>query len=157
MKTKHHSTAGGVVIDDQRRVLVLERDVEREGRTVHEMRLPKGHIDPGETPEEAAKREVGEESGYWRVEIIADLGTAHSSFDFRGAHHERDERYFLMRLISSERQAPQPSGKEEALFQPVWAPLDEAETRMTYGSEREFMRRASTFTEPHPPAPAARD
>jgi len=142
MKTKHHQTAGGVVVDEQGRLLVIVRDVERDGRIIHEVRLPKGHIDPGETPEAAAFREVREESGYGHLETLADLGTAHSAFDFRGKHHEREERYFLMRLTSPEREIPQPTGPEEALFEPAWLDPAEAEVKMTYASEREFVRRA---------------
>jgi 8-oxo-dGTP pyrophosphatase MutT (NUDIX family) len=142
MKTKHHVTAGGVVLDDTGRLLVLERDIERDGRLVHEVRLPKGHIDPGETPEQAAVREVREESGYGHLEITADLGHAHSTFDFRGHHNERDEQYFLMRLSAPERQAPEPTGEEEALFVPAWLEPETALARLTYESEREFVRRA---------------
>jgi len=142
MKVRRHQTAGGVVLDGADRVLVIVRDVERGGRVVHEVRLPKGHIDPGETDELAAVREVGEESGYLHVAIIADLGHAHTSFDFRGRHHERDEHYFLMRLTSPQRGAPQPSSKEEALFEPDWMDLDAAAAQLTYESEREFVRRA---------------
>ncbi len=143
MKTKYHETAGGVVINNENRVLVLERDVNREGTIIHEVRLPKGHIDPGETPQQAALREVWEESGYAGLKIIADLGEAHSTFDFRGKHHERNERYFLMRLTSQDRGAPHPDeGSEEALFQPAWLPLPQAENLLTYPSEQDFIRRA---------------
>lgn len=142
MKTKYHATAGGVVVNDAGAILVLERDVEREGGLVHEVRLPKGHIDPGETAEQAAVREVGEESGYWEVEIVADLGTAHSEYEFRGKHHVRDERYFLMRLRNPERTAPTPMGKEEALFVPAWLQPAEAEARQSYPSEADFVARA---------------
>lgn len=143
MKTKHHTVAGGVVVDGHGRFLVIERDIERGGCMVHEVRLPKGHIDPGETSEIAAMREVGEESGYWDVAITADLGVAHSQFEFRGKHHEREEQYYLMRLTSDERKAPQPTGPEEALFEPRWLAPEEAEPRMTYPSEREFVCRAA--------------
>lgn len=142
MKTKHHSTAGGVVVNDAGQILVIERDVERDGHVVHEVRLPKGHIDPGETAEAAAMREVGEESGYWAVEIVADLGSATTEFDFKGKHHIREERYFLMHLTDPERQAPAPMGKEEALFVPAWLEPAEAEARQTYPGEAEFVRRA---------------
>lgn len=145
MKTKHHVTAGGVVLDDRDCILTLVRDVERDGGQVHEVRLPKGHIDPGETPEAAALREVREESGYAGLEIEVDLGTAHSEFDFRGKHHTRDERYFLMRLTRPERQVPEPTGPEEALFSPEWLELEEAEKRLSYASEREFARRAREY------------
>ena len=143
MKPVYHDTAGGVVIDGEGHVLVIVRDVVRSGRAVHEVRLPKGHIDAGETPEEAALREVGEESGYWSLEITADLDAARSEFEHAGKRHVRDERYFLMRLASPERagQRVKP-GSEEALFEPRWLDPAEAEAAMTYATEREFVRRA---------------
>jgi ADP-ribose pyrophosphatase YjhB (NUDIX family) len=149
MKTKHHRTAGGVVVNGAGQILVIERDVERDGRMVHEVRLPKGHIDPGETAEQAAMREVGEESGYWAVEIIGDLGQATSEFEFRGKHHIREERYFLMRLTRPDREAPRPTGKEEALFAPAWLALADAESRQTFPGEAEFVRRARALLEQH--------
>lgn len=139
---KRHYTAGGVVVDDAGRLLVIERDVIRDGASIHEVRLPKGHIDPGESAEDAALREVVEETGYCDLEIAADLGVAHSAFTFRGAHHWREERYFLMRLRSSGRIPPAPTGAEEALFAPRWMAPGDAEAAMTYPSEREFVRRA---------------
>ncbi|MBI1319825.1 MAG: NUDIX domain-containing protein [Candidatus Hydrogenedens sp.] len=147
MKTKHHETAGGVVIDSAGRVLAIVRDIEREGEVRHEVRLPKGHIDPGETAEAAAVREVREESGYGLVEIIADLGEGTSEFDFRGKHHVRRERYFLMRLTDSAREAPAPTNDEEALFEPRWLAPEEAADAMTYESERDFVLRALNFLE----------
>ena len=147
MKTKRHRTAGGVVLDGANRVLTLVRDVERDGVVRHEVRLPKGHIDPGETARTAARREVGEESGYWDTKIVADLGEATSEFDFRGKHHVRVERYFLMRLASDVRGAPKPCSPEEKLFQPAWLTLAEARRVMTYPSEVEFVRRAAAWTE----------
>lgn len=141
-KQKRHFTAGGVVADPQGMLLVIERDVDREGETIHEVRLPKGHIDPGESAEEAALREVLEETGYRGVAIASDLGVAHSEYTFRGARHWREERYFLMRLCSPRRDAPSPMSPEEALFTPRWLPPAEAEAAMTYPSEREFIRRA---------------
>lgn len=142
MKTVHHETAGGVVSNAGGLVLVIERDVERDGETVHEVRLPKGHIDPGESAEQAALREVHEESGYGDADIVADLGSAQSTFDHGGRHHVRNERYFLMRLRSEKRDAPQPTHAEEALFEPVWREAEDAEQRMTYPSERVFITRA---------------
>lgn len=53
-------SAGGLVIDGRGRIaLVRQRDRRRRWRWT----LPKGRIDPGETPEAAAVREVYEESG----------------------------------------------------------------------------------------------
>ena len=141
----YYQAAGGVVLDDAGQVLLLERHVEREGTTRREIRLPKGHIEPGETAEQAALREVGEESGYWELEIVADLGLTLSEFEFRGQPVKRSERYFLMRLTDPARGRPQPTSPtaEEALFRPLWAAnLAEAEALLTFESEQEFVRRA---------------
>ncbi len=146
MDAEYHKTAGGVVVDEGGRVLVLERDVPRNGATVHEVRLPKGHIEDGETVEAAAMREVGEESGYWMVEILADLGVKRSTFEFRGKRHERDERYFLMRTEAASRGETRfDAGSEEALFTCAWLAADTAEARLTYESERAFVAEARRF------------
>jgi 8-oxo-dGTP pyrophosphatase MutT (NUDIX family) len=74
MATKTYRAAGSVVVQqgviagldpDQRYILLLDRP----GR--NEVRLPKGHIDPGESVEATALRETTEESGYADLEVIA--------------------------------------------------------------------------------------
>lgn len=131
-------------MDAAGRVLLLVRDVVRDGCKVHEIRLPKGHIDPGETEEQAALRETCEESGFCDLDVVADLGEDRSEYDFNGRHYIRDERYFLMRLRSAIQQAPQAHpGSEEALFHVEWAhDLNQAAVLLTYPSEQEFAVRA---------------
>jgi 8-oxo-dGTP pyrophosphatase MutT (NUDIX family) len=60
MKEKRHA-AGGVLVDAQRRVLLREPTGHYDG---YVWTFPKGRIDRGETPEQAALREVREETGY---------------------------------------------------------------------------------------------
>lgn len=147
MKTRHYLAAGGIVLDAQGRVLTLERVVERDGNMIHEIRLPKGHVDDGETDEAAAVRETCEESGYCDLEILADLGLARSEYTFKNTRYMRDEHYFLMRLRSAQAR-PQDvhPDSEEALFRAVWAPtLQLLCTDLTYESEREFARRALRY------------
>ena len=63
------SSAGGVVYNAEGRIaLVLQRDRSRRLRWT----LPKGRIDPGETAEQAALREVHEESGL-QTRIVGTL------------------------------------------------------------------------------------
>lgn len=144
MSTYH--AAGGVVLDPDGRVLLLEREVWRNGAWLHEIRLPKGHVEAGETDAEAALREVGEESGYWGLAILADLGTTTVEFAFEGRHIRRHEHYFLMRLTDTRRDEPRPKHPhaEEARFRPLWArDLAEAEAWLTYASEKAVVRRAA--------------
>lgn len=144
MATRFYRTGGGVVLDAANRVLVIVRDVERDGALVHEVRLPKGHVEEGETDEQAAIRETCEESGYCDLEVIADLGTARSEYTHRGHDYQRDEHYFLMRLRSDRHSVPNVDpNSEEALFRAEWlSDLVEAESRLTYPTEREFASRA---------------
>lgn len=150
---RRYRTGGGVVLDARGALLLLERHVPREEGLRHEIRLPKGHIDEGETAEEAGRREVCEESGYCALEILADLGTSEVRYQFRGARYEREERYFLMRLQREERQPPQVhEGSEESLFEVRWASgFDEAEQLLTYEPEREVVRRARAAWEARSP------
>ncbi|MCP4543388.1 MAG: HAD-IA family hydrolase [Chloroflexi bacterium] len=127
-----YTAAGGVVVHDGR-VLVLRRS----GRG--EVRLPKGHVDPGKDVQTTALRETHEESGYANLAIQADLGAQMTEFDHAGQHVIRTERYFLMALTGDADSAP--SGGEEQ-FEPDWLTWDEALAALTFEVEREWVRRA---------------
>ncbi|MFX1355577.1 MAG: NUDIX domain-containing protein [Promethearchaeota archaeon] len=132
MKALHYTAAGGVVVDIDR-VLILRRP-DRD-----EVRLPKGHVEKGESARETSLREVMEESGYADLGIIADLGHQTVEFDYKGKHVIRDERYFLMRLRSSRRIEREP---QEHQFLPDWLTWDKALSELTFEAEREWVRRA---------------
>lgn len=128
-----YTTGGGVIIDDQR-MLLLDRPARQE------VRLPKGHIDPGETAADAGLREAAEETGYEDLEIVEDLGERLVEFDYDDDHYRRREHYFLMRLRSTQ-QRPRPA-HDEMQFRVVWVPLDEAPARLTFAAEQEVARAA---------------
>ena len=68
--------AGGVVVDDRNStVLIVHRP------RYDDWSLPKGHVDPGETFEQAALREVFEETGV-RCELHEELEPAR--YDVKG-------------------------------------------------------------------------
>ena len=127
----YYQAAGSVVVHEGK-VLVLERP----GRG--EVRLPKGHVEPGEDAGETARRETGEESGYVSLEIVADLGTQRHSFfnAYKNALVTRDNHFYLMQLTDAARQPG------ELQFTPAWLTPEEAEAKLTFEEEREFMRRA---------------
>ncbi len=66
--TSHTESAGGVVLDARGRVLL----VSQHGTS---WSLPKGHVEPGEDALCAARREIYEESGVSRLELVRELGT----------------------------------------------------------------------------------
>lgn len=136
--TEHRYTACGGVIVEGHRVLVLLRP------SRDEVRLPKGHIETGESPEQAALREVREETGYAEVDITVDLGEQVVEFDHDGLHCVRTERYFLMTLRDPERR---PEKRGEAQFQPSWFCWEEALDALTYDAEKAWVRRARDYVD----------
>lgn len=132
MEIVRYTAAGGVVAHNGK-VLLLNRPAR------NEIRLPKGHVEAGETLAEAALREVSEESGYIDLEIVADLGQQTVEFDVEERHVVRDEHYFLMRL-AGERQIKRDPHEDQ--FIPFWLAWDEAAARLTYPAEQEWLRRA---------------
>jgi 8-oxo-dGTP pyrophosphatase MutT (NUDIX family) len=135
METVQYHAAGGVIIHEGR-MLLLDRP------RLGEVRLPKGHVEPGEPLREAALREVREETGYADLDILADLGTVTNHFfvPSQGRDVVRDETYFLMRLRSDERFHR--DDHDAGQFHVMWVPLSEASARLTFESEKEFARRA---------------
>lgn len=125
--------AGGVIIDDGQ-MLLLDRP------TRGEIRLPKGHVDPGETHDETALRETTEESGYADLEILVDLGERLVEFEMDARRFRRIEHYYLMK-IHSDHQEPR-SPKDAKQFRPFWLPMAEAVKQLTYLAEREVALRA---------------
>ena len=95
---KKEISAGGIVLRRSsgcNQVLLIK---DRVGRYA----LPKGHIDPGETEEEAALREVWEETGI-RCEIIRKIGSVKYTYQNKyGDIVEKEVFYYLMKSVSGE-------------------------------------------------------
>ena len=61
--------------------------------------FPKGHLEAGETPEQAAVREVREETGL-DIRIIRSLGSTRYAFDGGGADpHRKSVHWFLAERV----------------------------------------------------------
>ena len=80
--------AGGVVENSGGDILVMTRKGWRD--------LPKGHIDEGESAEEAAVREVMEECGLQSVDIVAPLCTTRHFHCAYGRWEIKQTEWFLM-------------------------------------------------------------
>ena len=143
MRRVRYTAAGGVVVqkDVVPHLLAAETHLlllDRPSRA--EVRLPKGHIDPGESAEEAALRETCEETGYRDLRILADLGRRTVEFDYKGARYVREDHYFLMQLLSTRQSARPPADAKQ--FQVIWAPLEEGSARLTFEIEQRFVQDA---------------
>ncbi|MDY4140797.1 MAG: NUDIX domain-containing protein [Eubacteriales bacterium] len=101
--------------------------------------LPKGHVEKGETPEQAALREIREETG-----LQAELCAGEPLVDAYPLADGRLKRvtYYLARY---EDQAlnPDPTQVEEAML----LPLKEALAALSHGSARRILRRAARAAE----------
>lgn len=72
--------------------------------------FPQGGVLPGESEEQALLRELKEEIGTDRVEILAK-STSHYHYDWRKEHrgqHGQEQRYFLVRLVGAPELVPDP-------------------------------------------------
>jgi len=114
--------AGGVVRRDGK-VLVVHRP------RYDDWTLPKGKLDPGETDEEAAVREVEEETGL-RCRMGRELPSIHYE-DRRG--RSKQVRYWEMEPVSGEFT---PNDEVDGVR---WLPPEEARALMTYDRDREVL------------------
>ena len=91
--------------------------------------LPKGKIDPEETPEECALREVKEETGY-KCELVRPLGCT-AYVDRRGRN--KVACYWVMHVISGRFR---PGGEVDRMH---WLPLSDAVKRLTYTRDKTLL------------------
>ena len=100
------------------------------------LRLPKGCLEPGESPEQAARREVEEETGL-SARIVAPLGSV--SYAYREGDDEVCKRvhFFLMEHLGGD-----PEGRDGELDQILWCEPAAAVERLSFETEREVLVRA---------------
>ena len=104
--------AGGVVENPRGERLMIRRN----GR----WDLPKGHVEPGESVETCAVREIAEETGV-RAEVVAPLcATWHAYWFSKTARWElKRTHWFLLRALGDAALVPQ---AEEGIEQAAWCP-----------------------------------
>jgi 8-oxo-dGTP pyrophosphatase MutT (NUDIX family) len=123
-------SAGGLVLDlagDVPRGALIGR-TDRRGRLLWS--LPKGHIERGETAEQAAIREVAEETGI-AGEIMAELGSVDFWFMAEGKRVHKTVRHFLMRATGGEL-----SDADVEVTAVAWVPLPDITAQLAYPDER---------------------
>jgi 8-oxo-dGTP pyrophosphatase MutT (NUDIX family) len=133
-RTRIERSSGGVVfrVEHGEPHFLLIRDPYRNWG------LPKGHIEGEETPEQAALREVGEETGLLQLEIVAELPTIDWFYRDRG---RLIHKYCHFYLLESRHGQPVPQ-LEEGITECIWKPFRAALETLSYANAREVLRAA---------------
>ena len=132
-------SAGGVIIgvsDGVAQIAVIARR-NRAGRV--EWCLPKGHLEGGETPEQAAIREIEEETGI-QGRVVGSLGTIDYWFSAEGHRVHKLVHHYLLQatggLLSVE------GDPDQEAIDVAWVPLGELSELLAFPNERKIAREA---------------
>jgi 8-oxo-dGTP pyrophosphatase MutT (NUDIX family) len=94
--------------------------------------LPKGHIDPGESAPEAARREVREEAGV-QGELLEKLGDVKYWYSRDGERVMKVVSFFLLRYRSGS-----VDDHDDEVDSAEWVPLEDAPRLLSYRGERDM-------------------
>lgn len=127
-------SAGGVVVHDGQVLVIVPVKRGASGRRV--LGLPKGHPDPGEDAEQAAAREVREETGV-EAELVEPLGKIEYSFERHGRKRNKRVSFFLFRYRSGSVE-----DHDHEIEEARWMPIEEAARALSHAGERKIVERA---------------
>jgi 8-oxo-dGTP pyrophosphatase MutT (NUDIX family) len=127
-------SAGGVVVRDGEVIVVVP--VKRDAAGNRVLGLPKGHPDGDETPEQAASREVAEETGV-TAELIDKLGEVRYAYARRRRRVNKRVAFYLFEYRSGDL-----ADHDREIEEARWMPLAEAARALTYEGERRMVERA---------------
>lgn len=135
LRTVRETSAGGLVVDriDGATRGVLIGRIDRQGEL--EWVLPKGHIEPGETTQEAAIREIREETGL-EAAIAATLGPIDYWFVAGKRRIHKTVHHYLLTPVGGTL-----ATEDVEVSEVAWVPLDQLERRLRHPSERRLLRR----------------
>ena len=134
-RAQRETSAGGVVyrLHDGHALFLLIRD------SYQNWGFPKGHLESGERSEDAAVREVREETGIDDLALRGQIETIDWYFRFRGQLIHKVCHFYLMETASAET-CPQ---RAEGITACRWAPFEDAVQLTSYANAREVLRRAN--------------
>jgi 8-oxo-dGTP pyrophosphatase MutT (NUDIX family) len=133
LRTVSEVSAGGLVVNRTGPVPqgALIGRLDRRGRLLWS--LPKGHLEGGESPEQAAIREVQEETGI-RGRVVTKLGVIDFWFVADSHRVHKTVHHFLLEAISGEL-----SNADVEVDDVAWVPLGDLPGRLAYDTERKLL------------------
>ena len=136
-------SAGGLVIDRSgKNGLLIGRIDHKDASGLRILwSLPKGHIEEGETPEQAALREVAEETGIESA-IERSLGVIDFWFMAGGKRIHKTVHHYLFRETGGLLAA-----QESEVDEVSWFPLSEIVGRLAYPDEKKLIARTGASEE----------
>lgn len=131
------TSAGGVVLDLTCRPAAVALIARHDRRSRLLWSLPKGHVEAGETPEQAALREVFEETGLVG-RIVAPLGIIDFWFVVEDKRIHKTVHHFVIEAIGGEL-----SDEDIEVEAVEWIPFDQVVRRLAYGDERRLVEKVA--------------
>jgi 8-oxo-dGTP pyrophosphatase MutT (NUDIX family) len=141
VKTRSEFSAGGVVIRRTTDGVEVALAARRTRKGDLAWGLPKGLVEPGEESEEAALREVQEETGL-EARILSSLGEISYWYVWGDDRVRKRVAFFLMEATGGD-----VSKHDHEMEEVRWFPLDDAPRRATYPTERGVLRQAIAAVE----------
>lgn len=127
-------SAGGLVVRGDEVIVIVPTRRGAQGQRV--LALPKGHVDPGETPDRTALREVREETGV-EAELLGKLGEVRYFYQRAGKRIFKRVTFYLLAYRSGSL-----DDHDDEVEEARWMPLAEAARALSYEGEREMAARA---------------
>jgi 8-oxo-dGTP pyrophosphatase MutT (NUDIX family) len=136
-------SAGGLVIDTTGTMgLLIGRYDHKDASGKRVLwSLPKGHIEEGETPEQAAIREVAEETGI-TSSITKSLGVIDFWFMAGGKRIHKTVHHFIFAEVGGTLLA-----QESEVDEVSWFPLAEIVDRLAYPDEKKLIAKSAEITQ----------